>query len=214
MRRWTRRRFVGAAAALGVLLPAAAYGVFVLISGGGAPRLHATLRGGGSIDGTWDTVAAAPTAVGYRVREKLVGVPAPHDAVGRTSAVRGTIEIHDGTVRLLTLDADLSTLRSDRSERDQVLRDEGPQFGRFRHGRFVLRRPTSRGSPAVGDLTLHGVTRRVRVPFALAARGDVLEAVGSFRIRFADYGFSPPRRPIVTIDRSGTIEFRIRFRRR
>jgi polyisoprenoid-binding protein YceI len=197
-----------------VVVPAAAYGVFVLISGGGAPPLHATLHGSGSINGTWDVDAAAPTAVGYRVREKLVGVPAPHDAVGRTTAVRGTIEIRERTVRALTLDADLSTLRSDRSERDRVLLDEGPQFGRYRHGRFVLRRARPVGLPAVGDLTLHGVTRRVRVPFALAARGDVLEAVGSFRIHFSDYGFSPPRRPIVTIDRSGTIEFRIRFRRR
>lgn len=196
------------------MLLAGAYGVFVLISGSGAPRLHATLHGAGSINGTWHAVAAAPTAVGYRVREKLVGVPAPHDAVGRTRAVRGTMEIRAGTVRALTLDVDLSTLRSDRSERDQALRDEGPQFGRFRHGRFVLRRPGASPSPAVGDLTLHGVTRRVRVPFALAARGDVLEAVGSFRIRFEDYGFSPPRRTIVTIDPSGTIEFRIRFRRR
>ena len=194
------------------MLLAGAYGVFVLISGSGAPPLHATLHGGGSIDGTWHAVAAPPTAVGYRVREKLVGVPAPHDAVGRTSAVRGTVEIRKGRVRALTLDVDMSTLRSDRSERDQALRDEGPQFGRFRHGRFVLRKPGS--SPAVGDLTLHGVARRVRVPFALAARGDVLEAVGSFRIRFEDYGFSAPRRTIVTIDPSGTIEFRIRFRRR
>jgi polyisoprenoid-binding protein YceI len=214
VRRWTRRRFVGATAALGVVLLGVAYGVFVLISGSGAPPLHATLRGGGSIDGTWDVIAAAPTAVGYRVREKLVGVPAPHDAVGRTSAVRGSIEIRQHTVRALTLDADMSTLRSDRSQRDQVLRDEGPQFGRFRHARFVLRTPTPVTVPAVGDLTLHGVTRRVRVPFALAARGDVLEAVGSFRVRFADYGFSAPRRPIVTIDSSGTIEFRIQFRRR
>jgi len=196
------------------VVPAVAYGVFVLISGSGAPPLHGTLRGGGSIDGTWDAVAAPPTVVGYRVREKLVRVPAPHDAVGRTSAVHGTIEITGRTVRSLTLDADLSTLRSDRSERDRVLRNEGPQFGRFRHARFVLRKASSGAAPADGDLTLHGVTRRVRVPFSLAARGDVLEAVGSFRIRFADYGFAPPRRPIVTIDRSGTIEFRIRFRRR
>jgi hypothetical protein len=52
---------------------------------------------------------------------------------------------------------------------------------------------------------------RQRLDPALA--GDRLEAVGSFRIRFADYGFEAPRRPIVTIDPTGTIGFRIRFRR-
>jgi polyisoprenoid-binding protein YceI len=212
VRRWSRRRLAIAAAALAVVALGAAYGAFVLIAGGSEPRLQPLLAGGASTDGTWAALAAPPTAVGYRVREKLVGVPAPHDAVGRTSAVRGTLEIRDGRIEALRLDVDLSTLRSDRSERDQVLLDEGPQFRRYPRGRFVLHGVAGR-SPAAGDLTLHGVTRHVDVPFTVAARGDRLEVVGAFRIRFADYGFAPPSRPIVTIDRSGTIEFRIRFRR-
>jgi polyisoprenoid-binding protein YceI len=209
----SRRRLAVAAAALVVVGLGAAYGAFVLVAGGGQPRLQPLLAGGASTDGRWMAIAAAPTAVGYRVREQLVGVPAPHDAVGRTSAVHGTLEVRDGRIEALVLDVDLATLRSDRSERDQVLLDEGPQFRRYPHGRFVLRGVTGR-SPAAGELTLHGVTQRVQVPFAIAARGDRLEVVGAFRIRFADYGFARPSRPIVTIDRTGTIEFRIRFRRR
>jgi polyisoprenoid-binding protein YceI len=205
------RRLALAAAALVVAL-GAAYGAFVLIAGGSEPRLQPLLAGGAATDGRWVAIAAPPTAVGYRVREKLVGVPAPHDAVGRTSAVHGTLEVRDGRLEELSLDVDLSTLQSDRSERDQVLRDEGPQFSRYPRGRFVLRGGAGR-SPATGELTLHGVTRRVDVPFVVAAHGDRLEVVGAFRIRFADYGFAPPSRPIVTIDPAGTIEFRIRFRR-
>jgi polyisoprenoid-binding protein YceI len=205
------RRLALAAAALLVAL-GAAYVAFVLVAGGSEPRLQPLLAGGAATDGRWVAIAAPPTAVGYRVREKLVGVPAPHDAVGRTSVVHGTLEVRDGRLETLSLDVDLSTLRSDRSERDQVLLDEGPQFSRYPRGHFVLR-DVAGSSPATGELTLHGVTRRVEVPFSIAARGDRLEVVGAFRIRFADYGFAPPSRPIVTIDRRGTIEFRIRFRR-
>lgn len=64
-----------------------------------------------------------------------------------------------------------------------------------------------------GDYTLHRVTRRVRIPFQAVVHGAQLVVVGAFRIRFSDYGFQPPKRPIVSIRPTGLIEFRLVFTR-
>ena len=211
----TRRRVALGLPVLAVAAVAAAYGVFALLAGGGAPPLRLELRGGGvPADGSWRLVVG-PSVVGYRVRERLTYLPAPHDAVGRTSRVAGTLTLSGGEVRALEVRANLATLESDSSERDAVLLHEGPQFARFPRAAFVLAHPVrlvQGTATATGELTLHGVGRSVEVPFGYRATRTRLELVGRITIRFADFGFGPPRRPIVRIGGSGTIEFRLRFR--
>ena len=211
----TRRRVALGLPLLAVAAVGAAYAVFVFIAGGGAPPLRLELRGGGvPADGTWRLVVG-PSVVGYRVREKLSYLPAPHDAVGRTSRVAGTLSLSGGEVRALEVRANLATLQSDSSERDAVILHEGPQFARFPRASFVLARPVrlEHGTAtASGRRTLHDVARTVDVPFAYRATRTRLEFLGRIVIRFADFGFGPPRRPIVSIGGSGTIEFRLRFR--
>jgi hypothetical protein len=61
--------------------------------------------------------------VGYRVREQLASLPAPSDAVGRSTAVTGTASVStnaDGTVTVsaIAIKADLTQLTSDSSRRD------------------------------------------------------------------------------------------------
>jgi len=127
----------------------------------------------------------------------------------------GAVALERREIRALAVRANLSTLESDSSERDAVLLHEGPQFARFPRASFVLARPVRLAhgtATASGRLTLHGVARDVDVPFAYRAARTRLEFVGRIRIRFADYGFGPPHRPIVSIGGSGTIEFRLRFR--
>ncbi len=71
--------------------------------------------------GTW-TVAAGSVA-GYRVREQLVFAPALSDAVGRTSAITGTMTLTQAggvySVTAASFSVDVSTLTSDRPMRDQ-----------------------------------------------------------------------------------------------
>jgi len=212
----TRRRVALGLPALAVGAVVAAYAVFAFVAGGGAPPLRLELRGGGvPADGTWRLVAGA-SVVGYRVRERLTYLPAPHDAVGRTSRVAGSLTLSGGEIRTLEVHANLATLESDSSERDNVLLHEGPQFARFPRAAFVLARPArlvAGAATATGVLSIHGVGRSVDVPFSYRATRTRLEFVGRLRIRFADFGFGPPRRPIVSIGGSGTIEFRLRFSR-
>lgn len=56
-----------------------------------AGRTGATAPLMGEVDGTWRP--APETVVGYRVREKLAGLPASSDAVGRTNAVSGSVRL-------------------------------------------------------------------------------------------------------------------------
>jgi polyisoprenoid-binding protein YceI len=221
VRSWSRRRLVVLAAVACLVAIALAYGAFVVAGGGSKPRLKLDARPGGTaaLDGDWRVAAAS--IVGYRVREKLANLPAPHDAVGRTHAVHGALEIRDRALSRLDVTADLSTLQSDRAERDSVLQSEGPEFARYPDARFQLTGPIAlTGLPArigrftaAGDLTLHRVTRHVRIPFKAAVHGTTLEVAGSVRIRFTDYGFEAPKRAIVSIRPTGEIEFRLVFAR-
>jgi polyisoprenoid-binding protein YceI len=217
----SRRRLALIIAAACAAAIALAYGVFVLAGGGSKPRLGLDAKPGGTaaLDGEWRIAPAS--IVGYRVREKLSYLPAPHDAVGRTHAMRGELQIRDRALSRLDVHADLSTLQSDRAERDSVLRTEGPEFARFPDARFRLTGPIGlTGLPArigrftaSGDLTLHRVTHRVHIPFQAAVHGTTLELAGALPIRFSDYGFEPPKRPIVSIRPTGEIEFRLVFTR-
>src|SRR5437762_2358820 len=45
---------------------------------------------------------------------------------------------------------------------------------------------------AVGDLTLHGVTKRVSVPIQAAIVGDRIEAIASFDVALAGYDIQRP----------------------
>jgi polyisoprenoid-binding protein YceI len=51
-----------------------------------------------------------------------------------------------------------------------------------------------RGSGAflvTGDFTLHGTTRRIRVPVTIQFSGDTLHATGGFEVNQSDFGITP-----------------------
>ena len=63
---------------------------------------------------------------------------------------------------------------------------------------------------AIGEFTLHGVTKPVEVPIQARLVGDTIVLVGSFDITFSDYGVSVPKAPIVlSVSDSGTVEMQI-----
>lgn len=166
----------------------------------------------GALDGTWSVDPALGTFdyaagdfsgswVGYRVEEQLVGV-AGDTAVGRTPRVTGSLTIAGTTVTEASFEADLTTLVSDQSMRDGQLRRQGIQTDRFPTATFTLTEPIEFGSlpadgqdvsvTAVGDLTLHGVTMPVTIGLHAAVHGDVIAAVGSLTITWADFDMEKP----------------------
>jgi polyisoprenoid-binding protein YceI len=155
-------------------------------------------------------VVADGSEVRYRVREQLVGLSFPNDAVGATSAIEGAIAF-DRQGRLLPEDSrftvDLRTLRSDEARRDNYLRRNTLETDRYPSVTFV---PTeARGLPTllprtgsvpfelVGDLTVKDVVRRVTWTATGSFDGARVSVRARTAFRFGDFGLRVPRVSVV-----------------
>jgi polyisoprenoid-binding protein YceI len=164
------------------------------------------------------------TFVGYRVEEELAGVGAA-TAVGRTSAVEGTMTIESGgTVSDVTVDADVSQLQSDEAFRDRAIEDQGLETRQFPDAGFTLDEPLvipeealsgdTVTIPATGTLTLHGVDQQVTVDLEARLLGDQILAGGSIPIAMSDYDITPPSaQRVLSIAEDGTAELQLFFER-
>jgi polyisoprenoid-binding protein YceI len=155
-------------------------------------------------------VVADGSEVRYRVREQLVGLSFPNDAVGATSAVEGGVAF-DGQGRVLPGDSrftiDLRTLRSDEARRDNYVRRNTLETDRYPTVTFV---PTEarrlpfplpqRGSvpfELVGDLTVKDATRRVTWEATASFDGPRVSLRARTAFRFGDFGLRVPRVSVV-----------------
>jgi polyisoprenoid-binding protein YceI len=183
---------------------------------------------GGGLDGTWNVDASigsfsdfSGSFVGYRVEEELANVGAA-TAVGRTPDVTGSLTLAGNQITAVEMSADLSTLQSDKSQRDGQLHRQALETDQFPTATFNLTQPIDLGSvpadgkviqaTATGDLTIHGVTKSVQIPVEARVAGDVVTVTGSIDILFADYGMNRPTSFLVlSIADHGTMEFQLQF---
>jgi polyisoprenoid-binding protein YceI len=173
--------------------------------------------------GTWALAPNSESFVGYRVKEELARIGSA-TAVGRTNAITATLQFDGSAIRDVRVTADLRTLRSDNNLRDGQLRTQALETNRFPAATFVLAEPIrleavpAEGVPvdatAVGDLTLHGVTRRVSIDLQGQRTRGLVVVVGSLEIRFADYGIAPPRAAsVLSVEDRGILELQLVFQR-
>src|SRR5690606_14855145 len=98
------------------------------------------------------------------------------------------------------------------------------ETGKFPEATFVLAEPLAvEGDPtagdqidamAVGDLTIHGVSRRVRLPLQGQLVDGQVVVVGSTVVQLADYGIAPPRSPaLLSVSDEATIEMQLFFQK-
>ena len=183
---------------------------------------------GGGLSGTWNVDSSigsfsdfSGSFVGYRVDEELANVGAA-TAVGRTPNVTGSLTLDGSMVTAVDISADLSTLQSDKNQRDGQLHRQALETDRFPTATFKLTQPIDLGTvpadgqviktTATGDLTIHGVTKSVQIPLEARLSGNVVTVTGSIEILFADYGMSRPVSFLVlTIADHGTMEFQLQF---
>jgi polyisoprenoid-binding protein YceI len=173
-----------------------------------------------SLPGTWSV--AGGSLAGYRVREQLASLPAESDAVGRTTAITGAATLAAAgdsvSVTAASFEADLTALQSDEDRRDRRIREIGLESTRFPTATFVLAAPVAVSAAAlsgaaadvtlVGDLTIHGVTKRVEILAQAQLAGDRIEVAGSLTFPFADFAIEPPNiGGFVTVQPDATLEF-------
>lgn len=176
-----------------------------------------------SLVGDWRLSERAESVVGYRIVEELANF-GTNTAVGRTSDVNGTLRYDGSAITAVTIEAELATLKSDDSRRDNAVRGRALETSTFPTATFTLTEPivldlqpaedVTIAVSAQGELTLHGVTRWVAIPIEGRLTGGRVIVVGSLDIVLADYEVSPPRAPLVlSIEDHAVIEFQLVFER-
>lgn len=217
MSRRLRIVLIGVAA---VVLVALAGGYLALkLTGDDAPpppALSGTPSSGGSAEGgdeRWRPLPGQGAFVGYRVNEEYLGIGV-RTAVGRTTAVTGTVTVDGDDVQSADLAADMRRLVSDQSRRDDTLRFRGIETDRYPTSRFRLTAPvvlSARARHARGTLTLHGRSAPIDVTVrGQRVAGDRLELVGSAPIEFSRFGIEPPSvAGLVSVRSRGLLEFRL-----
>jgi polyisoprenoid-binding protein YceI len=197
-------------------------------AGSGASAGSSSAPLNGTVDGTWnvDTSLGSFTDftdsfVGYRVQEQLANIGG-NTAVGRTPDVSGSLTIAGTKVTAVTIEANLTTLKSDDNRRDGQLSRQGIETGTFPTATFTLTSPIDLGSvpadgaeidvSASGQLTLHGQTKDVQIPLKAKLSGSTIVVNGSLDIAFADYGISKPNSfAVLSIADTGTLELHLLF---
>lgn len=211
--------------ALVIAVPAATYAYIHWISDDAPERLSVdtaadppgtTVALAGGIDGTWAPHASS-SRVGYRVNEVLFGQSKA--AVGRTSAVTGSMVIAGTTVSKVSLVADMTKVSSDEGRRDAQFQGRIMDTARFPTATFELTSPITLPSTdastasvkATGDLTLHGTTRSVAFDLSARRTGGTISVSGTIPIVFADYAIPNPTFGPVTTEDHGELEFLVSF---
>lgn len=171
-----------------------------------ASATPATSQGGATAN-AW-TVTSASKAV-VSVREQLVGVSLPSDAVLTTTGAEGSFSFSaDGT---FTPDSkitfDLRTIASDERDRDQYVRQSTLQVNRFPSATFVPTKATGLSAPLpasgefaftlTGNMNIHGVTKEVAFDVTGSRSGGQLTAKATAQkpLTFEDFGMRAPSVP-------------------
>jgi polyisoprenoid-binding protein YceI len=180
--------------------------------------------GAATPDGTWQVSDDGASYVGYRVKEQLAFLNSPNEAVGRSTAVTGTMKVAGDTVEAARIEADLTRLTSDESRRDNAIRQRGLESERFPTATLELAEPIKLTKAPVqgqevrgqgrGRLTVHGITREVDLDLRGRWNGSTIQVVGQLPVKMSDYQIEAPRfGPVVSIEDSLAVDFNLVFER-
>ena len=216
-----------------VSLAAAVESVAGADSGGDTAASGSDAADGGStgtvdgIEGSWvvdtetaefDTESATGTFAGFRIEEELASIGST-TAVGRTGDVTGSITIEGTTLTAASFEVDMTTITTNESRRDDRVQ-EALETADNPTGSFTLTDPVALGDgaasgepvavTAVGDLTIHGVTRQVAIPLEAQLVDDTVVVTGSLDITFSDFDVDvPDSQVVVSVKDHGVMEVQL-----
>jgi polyisoprenoid-binding protein YceI len=203
----------------------------VVTAAGGQAGGASGAAANGDLSGTWvvDTETgefnyerATGTFAGFRIKEELASIGST-TAVGRTGDVGGSMTVAGNQVTAASFQVDLSSITTNESRRDNQVQ-RALQTDQFPTATFTLTQPipldasatqgTPVSVPAVGTLTIHGVTRDVTFPLEAQLVGSTIVVVGSTDLTFSDYGVKVPTSPVVlSVEDHGVLELQLLLQR-
>jgi polyisoprenoid-binding protein YceI len=158
------------------------------------------------VDTTRFVIAGDGNEARYRVREQLVGVSFPNDAVGATKSIEGRIAIdQNGRVvqGLSRITVDLASIASDRDMRDGYVRrntlvtETYPSVvlvpTEFQGVTWPLPATGTMTFKLVGNLTVKDVTRSTTWDVTLTVAGNTLTGSAQTSFTFEEFGLTKPR---------------------
>jgi polyisoprenoid-binding protein YceI len=163
-----------------------------------------------STGGLTFAIAADQSQAKVTVNEKLAQLPAPSDAVLTTNAMQGKIVLGSDTMPTdaSKIQVDLRTLKSDKTQRDNFIRQNTLQSDQFPLADYTVTGvdqwtgPLQNGQQMkfklVGTMTIHGVTKPITFDTTATMNGDALTGTATASFTFEDFGMTPPKLSIVT----------------
>jgi polyisoprenoid-binding protein YceI len=171
------------------------------------------------LSGEWTVVAGVggeATTAGYRVQEKVAGGLVKTTATGRTGDVTGSVTVVGQRVTAAHFTVNMTTLKSDKSLRDSVLKSSGIQTDKYPSATFTLTDPVTLPSIGTGEiysveargtLELHGVSNHVTVTIHYKPTKAGFVVLADMPIKMADYAIKAPSMAgIVSVDDHGSFE--------
>ena len=154
--------------------------------------------------------APVGNAARYRIREQLVGLDLPNDAVGETSGVTGVIAA-DAKGNVIPSESkftiDVSTLKSDKDRRDGFVRGRVLETKEFPTVTFVptsvrgvsmpLPKSGTKTFDLIGDLTVRGTTKPTVWKVTAQFAPDGVKGAAHTAFTFTDFAINQPRVPVV-----------------
>ena len=150
-------------------------------------------------------IVSGPSKATYKAKETFIG-QGLSEAEGTTTAVEGALLIDRQNPSLSTIGpitVDVSKLKSDSGQRDQILKGRALETDKFPTATFVAKRldglpttPYTDGQELiftiVGDLTIHGTTRETTFEAKGKIIGDTFTGTATTRFNMTDFGVQPP----------------------
>jgi len=139
-----------------------------------------------------------------RVREQLVGVGLPSDAVLTATGAKGSFALNaDGTFAPGSkITFDLATLSSDESGRDNFIKRDTLQVSQFPRAEFVPTKTSGLTLPLqtsgtftftlTGNMTMHGQTNKEVFDVQGKVVGNTITGTATSTIYMTDFGIQPP----------------------
>lgn len=154
-------------------------------------------------------VAPSGNEARYRVREQLVGVDLPNDAVGVTKEITGALVFDpNGTVVRDSshVTVNISNLKSDKDRRDMYVKRRTMETDKFPtvelvptmlHGLTAKPGAEPTAFDMMADLTVHGVTHPTTWKVTAHSDGPDIVGTATTAFTFKDFGLDQPHVPIV-----------------
>jgi len=173
-----------------------------------AATVSATATAAIASAGAWTVTDKSKATI--RVREQLVGVSLPSDAVLTAIGAKGSFELNsDGTFESGSrITIGLTTLSSDERNRDSFIKQDTLQVRQFPTAEFVPTKTSGLTLPLAtsgtftftltGNMTIKGKTKEVTFDVTATRKGGDLAATATANPswKFGDFGMTAPSVPL------------------